>query len=358
MSEIRVAFIGIGNCASNLIQGLYYYKDKNEKTAPGLMHADLGGYKLSDVNPVVAIDVDARKVGKDLSEAIFSEPNNTVKISDVPKMNVIVQKGPVLDGIGEYMSKVVPLDDKAPIDVTKMLKENKVDILVNLLPVGSAEATRFYMSCALEAGCGVVNAIPEFIASDPEWANRFKEKNLPIIGDDTKSQVGATIVHRTLTKLCMDRGATIDNTYQLNVGGNTDFYNMLERTRLKSKKISKTESVQSQMLKRLPDDNIHIGPSDFVPWLKSKKLAFIRIEGRLFGDVPFNIECRLDVEDKPNSSGVLIDAIRCCKLALDRKIGGELISPSSYFCKHPPQQFPDSVARQMVEEYIKNERDR
>ena len=359
MSEIRIGIIGVGNCASNLLQGIEFYKGAKGETIPGLMHPTLGGYKLEDIKPVVALDVDSRKVGKDISEAILAEPNNTVQISKVPKLGAPVLKGPVLDGIGEYMSSVVEIDPKQkPVDVAAALKENKVDVLVNFLPVGSAEAARFYAEETLKAGCAFVNAIPEFIASDQDWAKRFEEAGVPLIGDDTKSQFGATIVHRILTKLCQDRGATIDNTYQLNVGGNTDFFNMLERTRLKSKKISKTESVQSQMLKRLPDKQIHIGPSDYVPWLESRKLCFVRIEGKLFGDVPFNIEVRLDVEDKANSSGVVIDAIRCAKLAKDRGVGGSLISPSAYFCKHPPQQFPDSVARQMLEEFIRGERER
>ena len=360
MGEIRLALIGVGNCTSNLVQGFQYYKDApTSENVPGLMHSVLGGYKITDIKPVVALDVDSRKVGKDLSEAIFLGTNNTPKIADVPNLGVEVMKGPVLDGIGEMLAQVIPIDSKQkPVDVAKILKENKVDVVLNFLPVGSAEATRFYVEECLKAGCGMVNAIPEFIASDSEWAKKFEEKGLPIVGDDTKAMFGSTIVHRTLSRLCMERGATVENTYQLNVGGNTDFFNMLERSRLKSKKISKTESVQSQFLKRLPDDNIHIGPSDYVPWLKSNKLGFIRLEGKLFGDIPFDIEVRLNVEDKANSSGVVVDSIRCCKLALDRGISGALIGPSSYFCKHPPQQFPDPVARQMVEEFISGERER
>lgn len=359
MPKINVGVIGVGNCCSNLVQGLFYYKKHSGNKIPGLMHPVLGGYKLSDIEVCLAIDVDKKKVGLDLSKAIFSNPNNTVKICDVPDLGVEVLKGPVLDGIGEYMSKVVEIDAKQkPVDLVKSLKDSDTEVLINFLPVGSAEATRFYANAAIKAGCGFVNAIPEFIASDPGWAKKFENAKLPIIGDDSKAQIGSTIVHRVLTKLCQDRGAAIDKTYQLNVGGNTDFYNMLERSRLESKKISKTEAVQSQMLKRLPDGRIHIGPSDFVPWLESRKLGFIRIEGRLFGDVPFNIELRLDVEDKANSSGVVIDAIRCCKLAMDRGVAGALKSASAYLCKHPPQQYPDDVAKRMLEEFINGERER
>ncbi len=359
MPKIRLGIIGVGNCASNLVQGIYYYKNVKSEGTPGLMHPVLGGYKLFDITPVLAIDVDSRKVGKDLSESIFSQPNNTVKIADVPDLGVKVLKGPVLDGVGEYLSQVVSINHKQKVvDVAKELKAADVEVLLNLLPVGSAEATRFYASEALKAGCGVVNAIPEFIASDASWAKKFEKAGLPVIGDDSKAQFGSTIVHRVLTRLCQDRGVVIDNTYQLNVGGNLDFLNMLERSRLVSKKISKTEAVQSQMDKRLPDEKVHVGPSDYVPWLNSRKLGFIRIEGRLFADIPFNLECRLDVDDKANSSGVLIDAIRCLKVGLDRSISGVLTSPSAYFCKHPPEQFPDSLAKQMVEEFIAGKRDR
>jgi len=353
VKDIRLAIIGVGNCTSNLVQGLFYYKNK-----PLPVHNDIGGYKINNIKPVVAIDVDANKVGKDLSEAIFVKPNNTDKICKVPKLRVRVEKGPVLDGIGEYMKHMVSMNSKPPVDVARLLKENSVDIVLNFLPVGSYEATRYYAGEAIKAGCGFVNAIPEFIASDKEWGSRFAKANLPIIGDDTKAQIGATIVHRVLTNLCAERGAKIDRMYQVNCGGNSDFYNMLERSRLRSKKISKTEAVQSQLTSRLVDENIHIGPSDYIPWLKSRKLAFIRIEGKLFGDVPFYVDVRLDVEDKANSSGVVIDAIRCCKLAMDRDIDGALISPSAYFCKHPPQQYPDSVAKQMLEEFILGQRER
>jgi len=351
---IRIGIVGAGNCASNLIQGLFYYKDvKSSDLIPGLMHPVLGGYKISDIKVVSAFDVDSRKVGKDLSEAIMQEPNNTVKIADVPKLNVPILKGVTFDGIGKYVAGIVNTDDnQEPVNVAKKLQDSGTEILINFLPVGSEKATRFYASEALKAGCAFLNGMPTFIASDSEWANKFTKAKIPIIGDDSKSQVGATILHRVLTKLCMNRGAVIDRTYQLNFGGNTDFLNMLERKRLKSKKISKTEAVQSQMTKKLPDEKIHIGPSDFVPWLGSRKIAYIRIEGRLFGDVPFNIETRLDVEDKANSSGVLVESIRCLKIALDRGIGGPLISASAYFCKHPPIQMSDDEARKNVEMFI------
>ena len=354
MKGIRIGIIGAGNCASNLIQGLFYYKKvKSNDLIPGLMHPVLGGYKISDIKIVSAFDIDSRKVGKDLSEAITQEPNNTVKIADVPKLNVPILKGITLDGIGKYMTGIVNTDDKQKsVRVAKELQDSGTEILINFLPVGSEKATRFYAGEALKAGCAFLNGMPAFIASDNKWAKKFETKKIPIIGDDSKSQVGATILHRVLTKLCMNRGAVIDKTYQLNFGGNSDFLTMLERKRLKSKKISKTEAVQSQMTKRLPDEKIHIGPSDFVPWLKSRKIAYIRIEGRLFGDVPFNIETRLDVEDKANSSGVLVDSIRCLKIALDRGIGGPLISASAYFCKHPPIQMSDDEARKNVEMFI------
>lgn len=353
VKDIRLAILGVGNCASNLVQGLFFYKNK-----PLMVHNDIGGYKITNIKPVAAIDVAANKVGKDLGEAIFAKPNNTDVICKVPKLKVPVKKGPVLDGIGEYMKQMVFMDAKPPANIAELLKENDVDVVLNFLPVGSYEATRYYADEAIKAGCGFVNAIPEFIASEKEWEKKFDKAGLPIIGDDTKAQIGATIVHRVLTNLCMERGAKIDRAYQINVGGNSDFYNMLERSRLKSKKISKTEAVQSQLTSRLSDENLHIGPSDYVPWLNSRKLAFMRIEGRLFGDIPFSIDVRLDVEDKANSSGVIIDAIRCCKLAMDRNVGGALISPSAYFCKHPPQQYPDSVAKQMLEEFISGQRER
>ncbi len=366
MAEIRLAIAGVGNCASSLVQGLFYYKDidTNNELVPGLMHNVLGGHKISDVKPVAAFDVDARKVGKDLSEAIFSLPNCTkVFQKDVPDMGVIVQKAPVLDGVAEHMKdypedKAFVVSKDKPIDVTKVLKETGAEVLVNYMPVGSDQAVHYYAQAALDTGCAFVNCMPVFIASDPKWAERFKVSGIPIVGDDIKSQVGATIVHRTLTKLFSDRGVKIDRTYQLNTGGNTDFLNMLERSRLKSKKISKTESVQSQLPVPLHPDNIHIGPSDYVPWQKDNKVCFIRMEGRKFGNVPVELELRLSIEDSPNSAGVVIDAIRCAKLGLERNIAGPLTSISSYTMKHPPQQYPDPVARQMVEEFIKGERER
>ncbi len=364
--EIRLAIAGIGNCCSSLIQGLYYYKDvkDNNHIISGLMHNVLGGYKISDVKPVAAFDVDERKVGKDLSEAIFALPNCTKTFcKDIPKMNVEVQMGPVLDGIASHMKDYPPersfvVSKEKPVDVAKELKKSGAEMLINYLPVGSEEAVKYYAQSALDAGCAFVNCMPVFIASNPEWAKKFQDKGLPVIGDDIKSQVGATIVHRVLTKLFSDRGVKIERTYQLNTGGNTDFLSMLERARLKSKKISKTQSVQSQLPIPLEPENIHIGPSDYVPWQKDNKVFFIRIEGRKFGDVPINIELRGSVEDSPNSAGVAIDAIRCAKLALDRKISGSLLSASSYFMKSPPQQYPDTVARQMVEEFIKGEREK
>jgi myo-inositol-1-phosphate synthase len=352
--SIRIGVVGVGNCASNLIQGLFYYKNvKSDDIIPGLMHPLLGGYKISDIKLVSAFDIDSKKVGKDISEAMNQYPNNTIKIAEVPKLDVTILKGKVFDGIGEYMKDIVNVDDKQePVDVAKELSDSGTEVLINFLPVGSEEATRFYANEALKAGCAFLNGMPAFIASNKKWADKFTKAKIPIIGDDSKSQVGSTIIHRVLTKLCMNRGAVIDRTYQLNFGGNSDFLNMLERKRLKSKKISKTEAVQSQMTKRLENEKIHIGQSDFVPWLDSRKVAYIRIEGRLFGDVPFNIETRLDVEDKANSSGVLVDSIRCLKIALDRGIGGPLLSPSAYFCKHPPVQLSDDEAKKRVEMFI------
>jgi len=355
--EIRVAILGVGNCASSLIQGAQYYKKVNEKSprVPGLMHNVLGGYKISDIKFVAAFDVNSKKVGKDLSKAIFAYPNCTEKFSKVSNLKVTVQKGPVLDGVASTTKEMFAVDNKQkPVDVSDILQKAKPDVLINYLPVGSEKAVKYYANKCLLEKVAFINAIPVFIASNKAWAEKFKKRGVPIIGDDIKSQVGATILHRTLTKLFMDRGVKIVNTYQLNVGGNTDFLNMLERKRLKSKKISKTESVQSQMITRLNDNNIHIGPSDYVPWLDDKKIAFIRMEGRKFGDVPVNIEARLEVIDSPNSAGVIIDAIRCAKLALDRGIGGPILGPSSYFMKHPPKQFSDAVAKDKVEEFIKN----
>jgi myo-inositol-1-phosphate synthase len=361
MKEIKVAIVGVGNCASSLVQGVSYYRDVDDAspTVPGLMHNVLCGYRISDIRFVAAIDVDSKKIGKDLSEAIFTEPNCTVKFSDVPPIGVEVRKGPVLDGVAETTREKFAVDPRQkPEDVEAILKEAEPDVLVSYLPVGSEEATRYYAEVCLGLGIAFVNAIPVFIASDPVWAKRFSDKKIPIIGDDIKSQVGATIVHRTLARLFVDRGVKLDNTYQLNVGGNTDFLNMLERKRLRSKKISKTQSVQSQLPEKLPDEDIHVGPSDYVPWLKDKKLCFIRMQGRKFGDVPINIELRLDVEDSPNSAGVMVDAIRCAKIALDRGVGGPLLSPSACFMKSPPEQYSDPVAKQMIEEFISCTRER
>ncbi len=361
MGTIKIAIIGIGNCASSLLQGIEYYRDKTPDEAVGLMHWEIGGYKPSDIEIVAAFDIDTRKVGKDVAEAIFAEPNcTTVFCPSVPHVGVPVAMGKVLDGLAEHMSgydekrRFVLSDAKEPTkeDVVQMLKSAGAEILLNYLPVGSEEATRFYADCALVAGVGFINNIPVFIASNSEWAQKFKTRNLPIIGDDIKAQVGATITHRVLTDLFKNRGVQLDRTYQLNTGGNTDFLNMLDHKRLASKKISKTEAVQSVAAKRLDDENIHIGPSDYVPWQKDNKICFIRMEGRLFGDVPMNLELRLSVEDSPNSAGVAIDSIRCCKLALERGEGGILKGPSAFFCKHPPQQFTDDEAKQMTDEFI------
>lgn len=366
MKEIRLAVAGIGNCASSLIQGIFFYKDisNNNETVPGLMHNVIGRYALNHIKPVAAFDIDSRKVGGDLSEAIFSKPNcTTVFQKDVPNLDVEVMMAPVLDGVASHMSDY-PEDrgfrpaKENPVDVRKVLEESKADVLVNYMPVGSEEAVKYYTKACLDAEVAMVNCMPVFIASDPEWERKFRNKKIPLVGDDVKSQVGATITHRVLAKLFADRGVKIDRTYQLNTGGNTDFLNMLERSRLKSKKISKTESVQSQLPVPLHPDNIHIGPSDYVPWQNDNKICFLRIEGRKFGDVPIKLEARLSVEDSPNSAGVAIDGIRCAKLALDRGIGGELTSISAYTMKHPAHQYPDSVARQMVEEFINGERER
>ncbi len=366
--EIRVAIAGIGNCASSLVQGVEYYKDvqASDEPVPGLMHNVFGGYKISDIEFVAAFDVDKRKVGKPLNKAIFEKPNNTkVFQKEVTKWgNVIVKKGPVLDGVARHMAEY-PEDQsfrvdgkQRPCDVTKELKDSGAEILMNYMPVGSQEATEYYAKAALDAGCAFINCMPAFIVSDPEWEKRFREKGLPCAGCDIKAQVGATIIHRVLAKLFSDRGVKLTGTYQLNVGGNTDFLNMIERSRLKSKKVSKTEAVQSQLPVPMKADKIHIGPSDYVPWLKDQKICFLRIEGEKFGRVPVNIEVRLSVEDSPNSAGCTIDCIRAIKLALDRKISGALTSISAYTMKHPIIQYPDNVARQMVEEYIKGERER
>lgn len=364
MGKIKIAIFGVGNCASSLVQGIYYYRDKSPEDAIGLMHWDIGGYKPYDIEVVAAVDIDRRKVGKDLSEAIFAKPNCTkVFCRDIPKMGVEVAMGKILDGVAPHMKNhpedytFVPSNGKET-NIVELLEDSGAEIAVNYLPVGSEEATRYYANCCLDAGVAFVNCMPVFIASNKEFARRFEEKNLPVVGDDIKSQIGATIIHRTLAKLFTDRGVKIDRTYQLNVGGNTDFLNMLARDRLKSKKISKTEAVQSVLDVPLEARNIHIGPSDYVPWLNDNKLCFLRIEGRIFGDVPMNLELRLSVEDSPNSAGSAIDAIRCCKLALDRGIGGPLISISAYTMKHPPIQYPDDVAREMVKEFIQGKRER
>lgn len=347
MDKIRIAFVGVGNCCSSLVQGLNFYKAEEI----GLMHKSMGGYEISDIQICAAFDIDSAKVGRDVSEAIFSGNNCTKIFSMPPLTGIIVKKGPVLDGIGKYIS--IDISNEKQCDVAEELRKNKADILINYLPVGSQKATEFYANAAIDAGCAFINCMPVFIASEPSWERKFREKGLPVIGDDIKSQVGATIVHRVLTNLFKDRGVKLDRTYQLNVGGNTDFLNMLERERLKYKKISKTESVQSQTEKRLEDRNIHVGPSDFVPWLNDNKICFIRMEGRGFGGVPMEIELRMSVEDSPNSAGVVIDAIRCAKIAKDRGIGG-VVPVSSYFMKHPPEQYTDSHAKKIVEDFISN----
>jgi myo-inositol-1-phosphate synthase len=351
--KVRVAIVGVGNCASSFVQGVHYYRNASRTDfVPGLMHVDLGGYHISDIEFVAAFDIDKKKVGLDLSKAIFAGPNNTVKFSDVPSLDVKVNRGMTHDGIGKYLADVVHKAPGETADVVGILKKTKADVLVSYLPVGSEEATKWYVEQALAAGVAVVNCIPVFIAREPYWQKRFEDKGLPIIGDDIKSQVGATIIHRVLTRLFADRGVKLERTYQLNFGGNTDFLNMLERERLMSKKISKTRSVTSQMDYDIGADNVHIGPSDYVPWLHDRKWAYIRLEGRTFGDVPLNVELKLEVHDSPNSAGIVIDAVRCCKLALDRGIGGALEGPSSYFMKSPPVQYHDNEAKRLVEEFI------
>ena len=351
--KVKVAIVGVGNCASSLIQGVEYYREANEEEfVPGLMHVNLGGYHIRDIEFVAAFDVDKDKVGKDLSEAIWAGQNNTVKFADVPKLGVKVERGMTHDGIGKFLE---PLIEKAPgatSDVVQILKDTHADVLVNYLPVGSEEATKWYVEQALNAGVAFVNCIPVFIAREDYWQRRFQKAGLPIIGDDIKSQVGATIVHRMLTHLFRERGVRLERTYQLNFGGNTDFLNMLERDRLMSKKISKTRSVTSQLDYAIGDDNVHIGPSDYVPWLDDRKWAYIRLEGRGFGDVPLNAELKLEVHDSPNSAGIVIDAVRCAKLALDNGLSGALEGPSSYFMKSPPIQYPDSDAHRLTEEFI------
>ncbi len=364
MSKIKIAIAGVGNCASSLIQGIYFYTEErvgDAKRVPGLMHWEVGGYRPCDIEVVAAFDVDKRKVGKDVNEAIFEKPNcTTVFHGDLPKSGTIVKMGNVLDGVSEHMANYdddrtfllgdIPSATKE--DIVRELKESGAEILTNYMPVGSEEAAKFYAECALEAGVAFINNMPVFIASNPEWADRFKARNLPIVGDDIKAQLGATITHRTLTDLFAKRGVVLERTYQLNTGGNTDFLNMKNQDRLESKKISKTEAVQSVAGERLSDDNIHIGPSDYIPWQNDNKLCFLRMEGDLFGGVPMNIELRLSVEDSPNSAGVAIDMIRCCKLALLNGEGGILHGASAYFCKHPPQQYTDDQAYEMTEEFI------
>ncbi|MFC1904601.1 inositol-3-phosphate synthase [Chloroflexota bacterium] len=353
MGNINVAIIGVGNCASSLVQGIHFYKKaKESEFVPGLMHVNLGGYHISDINFVAAIDIDKNKVGKDLAKAIFTSPNNTFKFSEVPTTGVKVQRGMTHDGLGKYLSQIIQKAPGPTADIVKILKETQTDVVINYLPVGSEEATKWYIEQVLEAGCGLINCIPVFIAREKYWQERFVQRGLPLIGDDIKSQVGATIIHRVLTRLFRDRGVKLERTYQLNFGGNTDFYNMLERERLESKKISKTTSVTSQLDYKLDPDDIHVGPSDYVPWLADRKFCHIRMEGRTFGDVPLNLELKLEVWDSPNSGGVVIDAIRCCKLALDRGLAGTLVAPSAYFMKSPPIQYTDNEAFQMVEEFI------
>ncbi|HZP27538.1 MAG TPA: inositol-3-phosphate synthase [Acidimicrobiia bacterium] len=351
--RVRVAIAGVGNCASSLVQGVEYYRNASpDETVPGLMHVVLGGYHVGDVEFVAAFDVDADKVGLDLGKAIGAGPNNTIKFANVGDLGVTVQRGPTFDGLGEFYRDTVEESPAEPVDVAQALREARADVLVSYLPVGSEQAQRHYAQACLDAGVGFVNAIPVFIASDPEWAKKFTEAGVPIVGDDIKSQVGATIVHRILARLFEDRGAALDRTYQLNFGGNMDFKNMLERKRLKSKKISKTQSVTSQIEQGIEDEHVHIGPSDHVPWLDDRKWAYIRLEGRNFGDVPMSVELKLEVWDSPNSAGVIIDAVRCAKVAIDRGIGGPLLGPSAYFMKSPPVQYHDEDAREMVEEFI------
>ena len=354
--KVRVAIIGVGNCASSLVQGVQYYRDaKPGDKIPGLMHAVVGGYHVRDIEFSAAFDVVKSKVGKDLSEAIFAHPNNTIKFSEVPKLGVRVHRGMTHDGIGKYLARIVEKAEGPTDDIVGILKKTKTDVVVNFLPVGSEMATKWYVEQVLDAGCALVNAIPVFLASSDYWTERFKERGLPLIGDDIKSQVGATITHRVLAALFVDRGVRLDHTYQLNFGGNMDFYNMLERERLESKKISKTGAVTSQLPYPMPEEDIHVGPSDYVPWLTDRKWCHIRMEGTTFGDVPLNLELKLEVWDSPNSAGVVIDAVRCAKLALDRGLAGPIIGPSSYFMKTPPKQFKDEVALEMTEAFVRGD---
>ena len=353
MRKINVAIIGVGNCASSLVQGIHYYKDtKEEDFVPGLMHVNLGDYHISDINFVAAFDIDKNKVGKDLAAAIFTKPNNTIKFCDVPKTGIRVERGMTHDGLGSYLSKIITRAPGPTANIVDILKKTETDVVINYLPVGSEEATKWYVEQVLAAGCGFINCIPVFIARESYWQNRFAERRLPVIGDDIKSQVGATITHRVLTRLFRDRGVKLERTYQLNFGGNTDFYNMLEHERLESKRISKTNAVTSQLDYVLDPDNIYIGPSDYVPWLADRKFCYLKMEGRTFGDVPLNIELKMEVWDSPNSAGVVIDAIRCCKLALDRGLSGTIVGPSAYFMKSPPIQYSDGEARVKTEAFI------
>jgi len=353
MGTINVAIIGVGNCASSLVQGVHYYKDaKEDEFVPGLMHVNLGGYHISDINFVAAFDIDKNKVGKDLAQAIFIKPNNTIKFCDVPKTGIRVERGMTHDGLGKYLSQIITKAPGPTANIVDILKKTETDVVINYLPVGSEEATKWYVEQVLTAGCGLINCIPVFIARELYWQNRFAEHRLPLIGDDIKSQVGATITHRLLTRLFRDRGVKLERTYQLNFGGNTDFYNMLERERLESKKISKTNAVTSQLDYVLDPDNIYIGPSDYVPWLADRKFCYLKMEGRAFGDVPLNIELKMEVWDSPNSAGVVIDAIRCCKLAMDRGLSGTIVGPSAYFMKSPPIQYSDEEARIKTEAFI------
>jgi myo-inositol-1-phosphate synthase len=357
MSQVRVAIVGVGNCAASLVQGVQFYADADPtQRVPGLMHVDFGGYHVRDVQFVAAFDVDAKKVGRDLSEAIGASENNTIKIADVPPLGVTVQRGPTLDGLGRFYRETIDESDEQPVDVAQALRDARVDVLVSYLPVGSEAADRFYAQAAIDAGVGFVNALPVFIASDPVWAEKFRTAGVPIVGDDIKSQVGATITHRVLAKLFEDRGVQLDRTMQLNVGGNMDFLNMKELERLESKKVSKTQAVTSQVDRDLGRDNVHIGPSDYVAWLDDRKWAYVRLEGRAFGDVPLNLEYKLEVWDSPNSAGIIIDAVRAAKIAMDRGIGGPILSASSYFMKSPPEQYGDDVARDAVEAFIRGDR--
>jgi myo-inositol-1-phosphate synthase len=359
MGSVRVAIVGVGNCASSLVQGVEYYRDADPASrVPGLMHVTFGPYHVRDVEFVAAFDVDAKKVGRDIAEAIVASENNTIKICDVPPTGVTVQRGPTMDGLGEYYQEIITESDDRPVDVVQVLKDARADVLVSYLPVGSEQADKFYAQCAIDAGVAFVNALPVFIASDPEWAAKFTEAGVPIVGDDIKSQVGATITHRVLAKLFEDRGVELLRTYQLNFGGNMDFMNMLERKRLQSKKISKTQSVTSQIPHEMAKADVHIGPSDHVPWLDDRKWAYVRLEGRSFGDTPLNLEYKLEVWDSPNSAGIIIDAVRAAKIAKDRGVGGPILSPSSYFMKSPPVQYSDDQARDAVEKFIRGELER